>query len=224
MKKWIVLAAALMLLTSFGAVQAQDKMGIGLVVFDRDLLSVLYTQLGNFSLTNSGGMDLSLLLPPSKFMVPLNFGSMRIEPEFGWMMYSTTTKATQYMSEQKNSSNALRIGCGIFSVKNVKKVNVYFGGRLGIVLSSSSSTTPDPSDSRKGIESTSSKTHFYLGPCMGGEYLIGDNFSFGGEAQLIYTKIGQPTNKVGGKEIKPAAETSASMIDTRYMFIFRWYM
>lgn len=224
MKKWTVLVSVLMLLTCFGAVQAQDKMGIGLVIFDRDLVSVVISQLagsGVAGLTNGGG-DFSLLMPPSKFMIPLTFGTMRIEPEFGWMRYSTKTKATQYVTEQKGSLNAMRIGCGFFSVQNVKKVNVYFGGRVGIILTSNSSTTPDPTNALKSIETTSSKTDFYVGPCFGGEYMISDNFSFGGEAQLIYSSIGESTTKIAGKE-QPKSGVSASLIDTRYLFIFRWY-
>jgi hypothetical protein len=224
MRKWIVLVAAMMLLTCFGAAQAQDKMGIGLVIFDRDLVSVVISQLagsGVAGLTGGGG-DFSLLMPPSKFMIPLTFGTMKIEPEFGWMRYSKTTKATQYVTEQKASLSALRIGCGIFSVKNVKKVDVYFGGRVGIILASNSATAPDPSNALRGIETTTSKTDFYVGPCFGGEYMISDNFSFGGEAQLIYSSIGEPTTKVAGKE-QPKSGVSSSMIDTRYLFIFRWY-
>ena len=223
MKRLIVLVSVLMLLTSCGAAQAQDKMGIGLVIFDRDIVSVLVSQLGNLSLTDGSGMDLSILLPPSKFMVPLTFGNMKIEPEFGWMKYSTTNKVTATKEETKSSSNAMKIGCGLFTVKNVKKVDVYFGGRVGIVLSSNSSTTPDPLTAGKSIESSQSRTHIYLGPCFGGEYMISDNFSFGGEAQLIYTKVGQPKYKYAGKEVKPDSEISTSMIDTRYMFVFRWY-
>jgi hypothetical protein len=156
-------------------------------------------------------------------MIPLTFGNLKIEPEIGWMRYSTTNKVTLTNEETKSSSNAMKIGCGLFSVKNVKKVDVYFGGRVGIVMSSNSSTEPDPLDSRKSVEGSESRTHWYVGPCFGGEYMISDNFSFGGEAQLIYTKIGQPKYKYAGKEVKPDSETSTSMIDTRYMFIFRWY-
>ena len=224
MKKWTVLVSLLILLTSFGAAQAQDKMGIGLVIFDRDLVSVLISQLagsGVAGLTNGGG-DFSLLMPPSKLMIPLTFGSMKVEPEIGWMRYSTTTKATQYVTEQKASLSALRIGCGFLSVKSVKKVDVYFGARVGIILSSSSATTPDPSNALRGIEQSTSKTDFYVGPCFGGEYYISDNFSFGGEAQLIYSSIGEATTKIAGKE-QPKNGVSASLIDTRYLFIFRWY-
>jgi len=223
MKKLIVLVSAVMLLSGCGAAQAQDKMGIGLVIFDRDIVSVLVSQLANLDLTTGGGMDLSLLLPPSKFMVPMTFGNLKIEPEVGWMKYSTTEKDNETKLEVKGSSNAFKIGCGLFSVKSLKKTDIYFGGRGGIVMASNSSTTPDPLDIRKSVESSESRTHWYVGPCFGGEYMISDNFSFGGEAQLIYTKVGQPKYKSAGKEVKPLSEISTSMIDTRYMFVFRWY-
>jgi hypothetical protein len=224
MKKWTVLVSLLILLTSFGATQAQDKMGIGLVLFDRDLLSVLINQLGNLSLNGTGsGMDLSLLLPPNKIMIPFTMGNMKIEPELGWMRYSTTEKDNTAKTEVSGSSSSYKFGVGVFSVKSVKKTDIYFGGRVGIIMSSSKEKGPDPADIAKEVEATESRTHIYFGPCFGGEYYISDNFSFGGEAQLIYTKLGQPKQKYAGKEIKPTTETSTSMIDTRYMFILRFY-
>jgi hypothetical protein len=224
MKKLIVLVSVVMLLTCFGAAQAQDKMGIGLVIFDRDLLSVLINQLGNLSLDAAGGgMDLSLLLPPSKIMIPFTMGNLKIEPEIGWMRYSTTNKHIAAKIESSSKSSSYKFGVGLFSVKSVKKTDIYFGGRVGIIMASSSSKEPDFADPQKTVETSYSSTHIFLGPCFGGEYYISDNFSFGGEAQLIYTKVGQQKEKIAGKETKPDPETSTSMIDTRYMFIFRWY-
>jgi hypothetical protein len=224
MKKWTLLVSVLMLLTCFGAAQAQDKMGIGLVIFDRDLLSVLINQLGNLSLNDAGGgMDLSLLLPPSKIMIPFTMGNLKIEPEFGWMRYSTTNKYIAGKYETSSKSSAYKFGVGVFSVKSVKKTDVYFGGRVGIIMASSSEKGPDEADIDKTVENSYSSTHIFLGPCFGGEYYISDNFSFGGEAQLIYTKVGQQKVTLAGKEIKNDPEISTSMIDTRYMFIFRWY-
>lgn len=224
MKKLIVLVSAVMLLTCFGAVQAQDKMGIGLVLFDRDLLSVLINQLGNLSLDDmGGGMDLSLLLPPNKIMIPFTMGSMKIEPELGWMRYSAKETNKEADTEMSSTSSSYKFGIGIFSVKSVKKTDIYFGGRVGIIMASSKEKGPDPLDPEETVEGTESRTHIYLGPCFGGEYYISDNFSFGGEAQLIYTKLGQPKYEYDGKEVKSDTETSVSMIDTRYMFILRFY-
>ena len=224
MKKLIVLVSVVMLLTCFGAVQAQDKMGLGLVLFDRDLLSVLINQLGNLNLDNPGsGMDLSLLLPPNKIMIPFTMGTMKIEPEIGWMRYSNKETDKEADTEYSSTSSSYKFGVGIFSVKSVKKTDIYFGGRLGIIMGSSTEKAPDFADPQKQVESSESWSHIYLGPCFGGEYYISDNFSFGGEAQLIYTKLGQPKHKVAGKEVKSDTETSTSMIDTRYMFILRWY-
>jgi hypothetical protein len=225
MKKVSILLIVTFLILSLGTLQAQTKIGVGLVLFDRDIISVLLTQLGNFSLTNpGGGMDFSLLLPPSKIMVPISMGSLKLEPEVGWMRYSTTVKDNVAKTETKNSTSNIKFGCGVFAVKPLKKVEIYYGGRVGIVLASSSSTEPSSVDPQKSIEYSTSQTHWYLGPCLGGEYFITDNFSFGGEGQLIYSKIGDPTSKIDGKEDKKVTETSSSLIDTRYMFIFRWYM
>jgi hypothetical protein len=224
MKKWAILVSVLMLLTCFGAAQAQDKMGIGLVIFDRDILSVLINQLSGLSLNDAGGgMDLSLLMPPSKIMIPFTMGNMKIEPELGWMRYSTTTKYVAAKMETSSKSSAYKFGVGIFSVKSVKKTDIYFGGRVGVIMASSSSKEPDLADPEKTVESSYSSTHIYLGPCFGGEYYISDNFSFGGEAQLMYTKVGQGKETIAGKETKNDPEISTSMIDTRYMFIMRWY-
>jgi hypothetical protein len=195
------------------------------LIFDRDLLSVVISQLGNLSLDNLGsGMDFSLLLPPSKIMIPFTMGNMKIEPEVGWMRYSSKTVDKDADTEVSGSSSAYKFGVGIFSVKTVKKTDFYFGGRIGLVMSSSTSKEPSLLDPEDETEISSSRTHLFFGPCIGGEYYISENFSFGGEAQLIYTKLGQPTVEIDGKEQKDNdIESSASMIDTRYMFIFRWY-
>jgi hypothetical protein len=225
MKKWTLLVSVLMLLTCFGAAQAQNKMGIGLVIFDRDLLSVLINQLGNLSLNDAGGgMDLSLLLPPSKIMIPFTMGNLKIEPEVGWMRYASKTENKAEKTEISGSSSSYKFGVGVFSVKTVKKTDIYFGGRIGLVMSSSTNKSPSILDPEDETEVSTSRTHLFFGPCMGGEYYISDNFSFGGEAQLIYTKLGQPKTKIDGKKDEDSdIETSGSMIDTRYMFVFRWY-
>ncbi len=209
---WVV--AGVIALVAITVVAQENKTGIGLV-FKEPLLTTLMDILG------SGGEDLSTVaLPHSTIYIPIIRGNLKLEPEFGLIRMSSSQKIEDY-GEASEKTTSLRIGCGVFLYKSVNKVSFYYGGRIGIVRMSSSGEEEyeDPlfgEDSETEI----SQTNIYLGPILGAEYWIGEHFSVGGEAQLLYTKYGEPKIE---DEDEDEVEISQSLMQTRYMFVLRWY-
>ncbi|HEX9935281.1 MAG TPA: outer membrane beta-barrel protein [bacterium] len=221
MKKGIVVLAVTAVFLcgtlSLNAQQSNTRMGVGLILLDRSLFNIV-GMLSNVSSDNLfGSADMSMLMPPSRIHFPIKMGNMMIEPEFGF--YRTSASESDDLGESTESSTSLRIGGGLFMVSPLQKVDFYYGGRVGIVRYSEKQEY-DPKTG-KSVSSSGSQTNLYLGPCMGAEYYINEHFSFGGEAQFLYTKFG---NFKMEDEDADGTETSRSLMDTRYLFIFRWYM
>ena len=57
-------------------------------------------------------------------------------------------------------------------------------------------------------------TDLFLGPAVGAEYYFSERFSLGGEAQLMFTAIGQEDDDDDG---------SASLLQTGAILVVRWY-
>lgn len=213
-KTAVVVVLVAILLCGTTALQAQgSNMGIGLVIFDRGIFNIV----GQLA-SGLDNMDISGFMPPSNIYVPIAMGNLRLEPEFGFFRSSNSEK--DEFGKESSSTTAMRIGSGLFLVSPVSdKVAIYYGGRIGIVRYSENSEY-DPKTG-KTIESKGSSTNLFLGPCIGGEYFITERFSFGGEAQFFYTKLGE--FKMDGADNDDAPEVSSSFMDTRYQFTCRWY-
>jgi opacity protein-like surface antigen len=227
-KSLLVFVVMVAILCSAAMLQAQSKardnktqIGIGLVIFDRSLFNMIGS-LSNVSLSDAGaGLDVSSLMPPSRIHVPINMGSLKIEPEFG--LYRTSSSNETASLKTTQTITALRIGGGVFLVgARTEKVEVYLGGRIGIVrVSDNNKFEPKPSGT--STETGGSQTNLFLGPSIGGEYYITGRVSFGGEAQLMYTKFGNYKAK-NEKDSDNENKKSSSLLDTRYFFIMRWYL
>ena len=106
------------------------------------------------------GMQLTLFDFPCLYL-PINLSSnFRFEPEIGYYRY------TESDENSSDSYNILKVGCGIFLLTRKGKVDIYYGARLGLVSTSSSHECP-----WCGREEDS-KTDFYVGPAIGGEYFF----------------------------------------------------
>jgi hypothetical protein len=231
MKKGLIVlvAAALLCCTvSLSAQQAthmenKTRLGLGLVIFDRSVLNLVGALSGS-SLTNFDTEGLMMeTLPPSHINVPIIMGTLKLEPEFGFFRQSNTTEVTNLKTTE--SFTAFRIGSGVFLMKHLPKVDIYYGGRIGIVRVSQ--TTENDYTTGTDSKVTKSQTNLFFGPCLGGEYFISNHFTFGGEAQFLWTKFGEPKTEIDpAPRVAPSNETktSSSLMDTRYLFIFRWYM
>jgi len=158
--------------------------------------------LGKEIISSDGG--LTLLDFPS-FYVPINISShFRFEPEIGYYRYSES-------GEYGESSNEiLSIGCGIFLMTRKGKVDIYYGARLGLI-----STSYSYRYTWDGVDSyDDSKTDFYVGPVLGGEYFFTKHLSLGGEIQFNYISMGQWDD----------GEGSESVIRTKPLIFVRLYL
>ncbi|MGB2697626.1 MAG: hypothetical protein WBD28_07185 [Candidatus Zixiibacteriota bacterium] len=178
-------------------VYAQEKtpsFGIG-VSMGREIL-MFYDQ---------GGV--TLFDYPSFYMPILISPGFLIEPEIGLWRHSYSKENG---TDRKTSYRVFVLGCGIFSMTNKGKVNVYYGTRFGFVHISSCFD-----DRWNGhSEYDRSKTDLRIGPAIGGEYFFADHFSLGGEAQLNYTFVGQFDND---------DDVSESLISSKTLIFVRWY-
>jgi hypothetical protein len=137
--------------------------------------------------------------------LPISLSSnFRIEPEIGYYRYSGSDE------DWEESYSILSIGCGIFSVTQKGKVDIYYGLRLGL-----RSTSYSYRYTWDGVDSVDeSKTDFYIGPAIGGEYFFTKHLTLGGEIQLNYIFIGQWDD----------GEGSESVIRTKPLIFVRWYL
>jgi len=136
--------------------------------------------------------------------------SLRLEPEFGFM--TTKNKTT----DLKN--NSIYMGLGAFAMIQRNKLNVYGGLRFeyavikwenGYTYNGSTTIT------------TSNKTNrFIIGPVIGCEYYLGDNFTFGGEVGLKYAslKTTEDPNPANKKDEKSNYFTTDTGLLIRFYF------
>ena len=198
-----------LLLLSVISVKAQDdpvRIGFG-VGFGREFTSVI---------SYYGGIeDLSVITLPVDFVdlsVTIRSKNFLFEPNFGY--YSTSFSYTPSNSDNREEihTSNLRLGTVLAYVNSNESLNYYFGIDLGVILTSNSreSTYQGSTDINEN-----SKTDFFIGPVIGGEYMFSNNFSLGGEIQVNYISIGNYDDD---------SDVSSSAISTRGKIILRWYV
>lgn len=193
---FIILFGAILLLDA-NMLQAQEetipkatRVGIGVAVGK------------DFSFIDDGELMFLPIGVSNVYLTIIGSSNYRFEPEIGFWRYTSSS------DNHKSTYNNLRLGCGIFPITTQKgKTNLYYGFRLGIVHSTTSSEYNSDDDRE-------SKTDFYIGPSIGGEYFFNDHFSIGGEAQLNYISIGQFNGDNDYKE---------SVIVNKNTIVLRWY-
>ncbi len=157
--------------------------------------------IGN-DLALGNGEFVFLPLGLGNFYIPILVSpKLRLEPEFG--LFRSSSSNDNFETTLTN----FRFGLGIFPLIQKDKANLYYGLRVGIILTSSSFKFDD-------IDDSESKTDFYIGPAVGGEYFFNDHISLGGEVQLNYISIGQEDDD---------SDVSESVIVTRTLVFIRWY-
>lgn len=196
-----------MVLLSVISVKAQDdpvRIGFG-VGFGREYTPVY---------VYGGIEELSVITLPVEFVdlsVTIRSKNFLFEPTFG---YSSTSHSYTSLSERKHERNFsnLRLGTVLAYVNTNESLNYYYGIDLGVILTSVSNES-----SYLGNTETSdqSKTDFFIGPAIGGEYMFSNNFSLGGEIQVNYISFGNFGDN---------SDDSISAISTRGKIILRWYV
>lgn len=197
MKKLIVILSLFVLLQ--GALYAQDTPKFGI------------------------GTDINLASPGSNvFYFPIvitpNFA---MEPEIA---YATSTSKSDPkesgVAKITNESTLTQIGTGLFYRNYGETFGSYFGARLGLF---NTSTTSKNENTGSTEEEKTIGNGNYIAPAMGAEYLFSKNFGMGGEFQYaVYNTTGEGTDSLTGqKDVKTDITESSSGLVVKAML--RWY-
>lgn len=208
MRKCITLIFTLaFLLTIQAPASAQDtRVGIGVGIGSQNL--ALSPSLDDVALSSPLGL--------ASVYLPITLSSLRIEPEVSFLRASSSTESGDF--ETSTTSTAVVLASGVFAGQQRGNTYLYYGGRLGV---SFSSTTEESSFGNDSNEETTSRTNFFVGPAVGGEYFFSDHFSLGGEAQLRYLSIGEPQTDDDDDE---ETDESNSLLRTLATFFVRWHL
>ena len=197
----------IMLLLSVISIKAQDdpvRIGFG-VGFGREFTSIY---------VYGGIEELSVITLPVEFAdlsVTIRSKNFLFEPTFGYYSTSRSYTSSDENSQESKTSN-LRLGTVLAYVNTNESLNYYYGIDLGVILTSESNES-----NYLGSTQTSdkSKTDFFIGPAIGGEYMFSNNFSLGGEIQVNYISFGN---------FNDDSDVSTSAISSRGKIILRWYV
>jgi hypothetical protein len=145
----------------------------------------------------------------ANFSMIIKGNFFRFEPSLGYFTISSDYSNDGYTYER--SSSNIRLGAVLaFNNDPIESVDFYYGIDFGVIISSYSFT------SNVSDQSTDdSKTDFFIGPAVGGEYMFNKHFSLGGEINLNYISIGHYDSE---------GESSSWAISTRGLIFLRWYI
>lgn len=149
------------------------------------------------------------------FYIPIQVSpGIRLEPYFGYWKYSYKySNASTY----KEKYSLMDIGVGVFMTTWCGPVNLYYGGRIGMLKYSYSE------ESTGSDKYTQKRTDWVYGLAVGGEYFFTNNLSFGGEVQFNYMKMGDFKTNEDENDHESDYESSTSFIFTRPLIFVRWY-
>jgi hypothetical protein len=145
----------------------------------------------------------------ANFSIIVKNNFFRLEPSIGY--FTSTIDYNDASSSSEYSNSNIRVGAVFaFNDTHIESMNLYYGIDFGFIFSSRKYTSSysDQSDDN-------SKTDFFIGPAIGGEYLFIKNFSLGGEINLNYISIGQYDSE---------SDISAWAMSTRGLIYLRWYI
>ena len=167
--------------------------------------------------------DLEILTLPidfANFSFVIRGKNFRIEPNLGYYTVSTDGSYEDYMGETyhyETSMSNFRIGAVIaYNNSSFESMNFYYGIDVGVILSSVSTSSNYPYSGNQSNDE--SKTDFFIGPAIGGEYMFNRYFSLGGEINVNYISIGNYSD--GNDE----TDTTTWMISSRGAIYVRWYV
>lgn len=166
--------------------------------------------------------DELLFLPAgfNNFLVPIQVNQrLTVEPEFG-VFHSSASSSGSGSSSSSRSTN-LRVGVGLLtSMAERGGLRPYFGPRVGVVRSSSSSHSTFSGGGSSDL--TSKQNSWYASGVVGAQYFFSRHFSLGGEAQLTYLHLGQP-EETGAGGPSPSVERHQSILGTAGVVMVRCF-
>lgn len=125
--------------------------------------------------TASDGDGDVIATSPITLYVPIHTARVRFEPEIGLVRL---TLADVFGEGDDATITAVQAGVGVAGQRVYGPTAIYGGVRVGVLLTTLDIGNNDSSDE-----------HFYGGPMVGGEHFLGDRFSLGAEAQLLYRDL-----------------------------------
>ena len=166
--------------------------------------------------TSSETMEIiTLPIDLANFTFVIRGKNFRIEPSLGYFTGSSDYTNGQYHSE--GSISNFRIGAVIaYNNSSFESMNFYYGIDIGVILSSESGSVNNPYTGSDSYDR--SKTDFFIGPAIGGEYMFNRYFSLGGEINLNYVSVG---NYSDGED---EDDSTTWLISTRGAVYVRWYV
>ncbi len=126
--------------------------------------------------------------------IPIDIaGVVRVEPQIGFVATSNSDESDT--SKSTSSFSAVRVGLGAFFMFDFDdSAAAYVGAKLGPIFASNSSESHDkPADTT--TTTTSSVTHFAIGPAIGADYYFSKHFSLGAEVGINFTVLGNVTSE-----------------------------
>jgi len=172
------------------------RIGVGVAIADfRDILSDLW----------------STTAPPNVFTVPIDVSErLRIEPEIGYF-----SSSDEY-EDSKTSRGGKYIALGLFPMARMENLNLYFGLRLGIT---SSTYSYRYSSAYSTYRDDVSMSGYSVAPAIGGEYMVSDCFSLGGEAQVKFSSSkGDHEDESGKETVTESATATRALLFVRFYF------
>ena len=151
--------------------------------------------------------------------------NFRLEPNFGYFSVSIDEDREYDNGDtrtQEFKSSNFRVGAVIAYATAIASLNLYYGINIGIILSSASGEVTWRGSITASESEDASKTDFFVGPAIGGEYMFSDNFSLGGEIQVNYITVGQFDWELSEGITKD--DVSTTVITTNALVILRWYV
>lgn len=202
----IVIVAAPLWAQDSTTQKSDFRIGIGVALDLGSAAMTQETQLAGAN-TNLNGppVGIPLLYPaaPLTFSIPMRFGHFMIEPEIGIYSYSYDLNGSQDStgvptSETEDvSGTSIRAGIGLYYTQQIAgNLSAYIGPRIGIVTNSVEfGSHPPPADTQfeKSATAQLSRTDFFVGVTLGGEYFFSSGFSLGAEAGFEYLSLGNTT-------------------------------
>jgi len=145
----------------------------------------------------------------ANFSIIIKGSFFRFEPSVGYFTMSSDYSGGGYTFER--SSSNIRLGAVVaFNNDPIESVDFYYGVDFGFIFSRSSYNSSISNES-----TDKSKTDFFIGPAVGGEYMFNKHFSLGGEINLNYISIGDYDSE---------GESSGWAVSTRGQIFIRWYV
>ena len=210
--------------------ESDFRIGIGVSL---DLGSASELQILNSPTEPTLGVPAFYAAVPHTFSIPMRFGHFMIEPEIGIYSFSDDVNGSEDSTGMLTSDTydysgtSIRAGVGLYYTQPVAgNLSVYVGPRAGIITNSFEIKDYPPSEDGQSEPTTTlnvSRTDFFVGLNLGGEYFFSSAFSLGAEVGFEYLSLGTPTTTETPSVSGSAGGTTGDSFQTKEAIVARVY-